>query len=49
MVPERMFDLKDLLFDSAGAVAGSGAYILLKILKTDSFISRTAATGETDD
>lgn len=49
MVPERMFDLKDLLFDSAGAVAGSGAYILLKTLKTDSFISRTAATGETDD
>jgi VanZ family protein len=49
IVPERMFDLKDLLFDSLGAVAGSGVYILLRILKTDSSISRTATAGETDE
>ncbi|MDF1526385.1 MAG: VanZ family protein [bacterium] len=49
LVPERMFDLKDLLYDSVGAVAGSGAYILFKTLNKGRFISRTAATGETDD
>ena len=49
MVPERMFDLKDLLFDSAGAVAGSGSYILFRTRKMDTSITRTATTGETDD
>ena len=49
LVPERMFDLMDLFFDSLGAVAGSGSYILLRTLKTDSSGTRTAATGDMND
>jgi len=49
IVPARMFDLKDLLFDSAGAVAGSGSYLLFRALKTGSFRDGSAATGEADD
>jgi len=49
LVPERMFDLMDLLFDSLGAVAGSGSYIILRSLKTDSSRTRPATTGDTDD
>jgi len=44
-----MFDLMDLLFDSLGAVAGSGSYIILRSLKTDSSRTRPATTGDTDD
>jgi VanZ family protein len=49
LVPERMFDLKDLFFDSVGAVAGAGSYIIFKTLKTDCSTNRTVTTGETDD
>jgi VanZ family protein len=49
LVPERLFDLMDLFFDSVGAVAGSGSYILLRSLKTDSSGTRAATTGDMDD
>lgn len=49
LVPERMFDLMDLFFDSLGAVAGSGSFILIRTLKADSSGSRAAATGNMDE
>ena len=47
LVPERMFDLMDVLFDSLGTIAGSGSYMLYSSLKTDS--SGTIATTTTGD
>jgi VanZ family protein len=49
LVPERMFDLMDLFFDSLGAVAGSGSYIILRSLKADSSETRPATTGDMND
>jgi VanZ family protein len=49
MVPERMFDLMDLLFDSLGAAAGSASYIFLSAIKTGSSGTNTAAAGDMDD
>jgi VanZ family protein len=49
MVPERVFDLMDLLFDSLGAAAGSASYIFLSALKTDSSGTSTAAAGDMND
>lgn len=48
LVPERMFDLMDLLFDSIGAITGSGTYVLFRTLKTDSSGTRTATIGDMD-
>lgn len=49
LVPERVFDLMDLLFDSLGAAAGSGAFLFLRTLKTDSSRSGTATTPGMND
>ena len=49
LVPERMFDLMDLVFDSMGAVAGCGSYLLFSTLKTDSSGTNTSKTGDLND
>jgi VanZ family protein len=49
LVPERIFDLMDLLYDSVGAVAGCGLYVLFSTLKTHSSATRTTTTGDVDD
>ncbi len=49
LVPERVFDLMDLFFDSLGAVTGCGSYILLSTLKTGRSGTNTSATGDGDD
>ena len=49
LVPERVFDLIDLFFDSMGAVAGCGSYILINTLKTGRSGTDTSATGDVDD
>lgn len=49
LVPQRMFDLMDLFFDSLGSAAGSVSYVLLKNVNTESMESKTFTTGEIDD
>ena len=49
LVPERMFDLTDLFFDTLGAVAGSVSYVLFRTLSTENMGTGTLKTGEIDD
>jgi len=49
LVPERVFDLTDLLFDTVGTVAGAGSYILFRTMKTDSSGTGTGTTSNIDD
>jgi VanZ family protein len=49
LVPERMFDLKDLLYDLAGAMLGALCYVLLIALKTGGTGESRVYADETDD
>jgi VanZ family protein len=50
LVPERMFEFQDLVFDSLGAVTGSGVYILSRSLKSDRSGARSSApSGDLND
>lgn len=49
IVPERMFDLLDLAFDTLGALSGSAAYVLMTIFKADGSLKSPAPSGNVDD
>ena len=49
LVPERMFEFKDLAFDFIGAVAGSTAYILIGSLKTGRSGASSVPSGDLND
>jgi len=48
LVPQRVFDLMDLFFDSLGAAVGTGAFIFHNIMKTGRPETGTPPTGEMD-
>lgn len=48
LIPERMFDVMDLLFDTLGTVLGSLSFILLRNLKADHISSGPVTTRESD-
>lgn len=48
LIPERMFDVMDLLFDTLGTVLGSLSFILLRTLKADHISSGPVTTRESD-
>ena len=49
MVPERMFDLADLVFDILGALFGTTIFILSPMHKADNSQKGSAASGEMND
>lgn len=49
LVPERMFDLMDLVFDSLGAAVGSGVFIFYSSLKVNSSTAGATSIGDMDD
>ena len=49
LVPERVFDLMDLLFDSMGTIAGYGSFVLVSTLKMNRSKTRTSTIGDADD
>jgi len=49
LVPERIFDLIDLFFDSMGAIAGSVLYILYSAMKSGSSMPGASKTPEVHD
>ena len=49
LVPARIFDLMDLVFDSLGAAVGSGVFIFYSSLKGDSSNARATSIGDMDD
>ena len=49
LVPERMFDLIDLVFDSLGAAVGSGVFIFYSSLKVNSSTAGATSIGDMDD
>jgi len=49
LVPERVFDLMDLVFDLLGAAAGSAAWLLHKALNSDRTPASTVPGGKADD
>ena len=48
LVPERVFDLMDLLFDTIGAATGSGFYIFLSTFEKGITGSGSASSGDLD-
>ena len=49
LVPARVFDLMDLVFDSLGAAAGSGVFIFYSSLKGAGSAAEAAPIGDMDD
>jgi len=49
LVPERIFDLVDVFFDSMGALAGFGIYILYRVMRSGSLMTGAAKNPEVDD
>ena len=48
LVPERIFDLMDLVFDSTGAATGTGLYIFFEPLKKEISETMTTKNGDID-
>lgn len=48
LVPERAFDLMDLLFDTLGAAIGSGFFIFMSTFEKGIFGNRSASSGDLD-
>ena len=49
MVPERVFDLADLFFDTLGAAVGSAVFILSSTLKAANSHKNSPASGDMND